>query len=312
MLATPPSADHGQQRARVHAALLSVQLLFGLWPVAGASLLQHMTGAALIGIRLALGAPLLVLLSGVYRERVPAWPDLARLAGLGALGVSINQLLFVGGLARSGPINATVAVLLVPPFATGAALLLGREKPGWQRLAGVGLALTGSAVLVGAERFDLTNIRLVGNAMLVGNTACYALYLVLARNTIAKLGSLRTVTWVMVLGAVESLPFTLGPTLAVDWLAMPDGALGSIVFVVLGPTVGAYFLNAWALSRVDSSLVASYVYAQPPIAALASWWLLGVLPTGRVMLAGVIIVAGLALAARGRGEPSSRCVGSTS
>jgi drug/metabolite transporter (DMT)-like permease len=306
MPATPSPADHAQHPARVHAALLSVQLLFALWPVAGASLLQHMTPAALIGIRLALGAPLLVLLSGVYRERAPAWPDLARLAGLGALGVSINQLLFVGGLARSGPINATVAVLLIPPFAAGAALLLGREKPAWQRLAGVGLALAGSAVLVGAERFDASNARFVGNAMLVANTACYGLYLVLARTTIVKLGSLRTVTWVMALGAVEALPYTLGPTLAVDWLALPDGALGSIAFVVIGPTVGAYFLNAWALSRAESSLVATYVYAQPPIAALASWWLLGVLPTGRVMIAGAIIVVGVALATRWGGGRSSR------
>ena len=304
MPATPSPADHGQHRARVHAALVSVQLLFALWPVAGASLLQHMTPAALIGIRLALGAPILALLAGLHRERPPALPDLARLAGLAALGVSINQLLFVGGLARSGPINATVAVLLIPPFTAGAALLLGREKPRWQRLAGVAIALAGSAVLVGAERFDASNTRLVGNAMLVANTASYALYLVLAGRTIAKLGSLRTVAWVMLLGAVEALPFTLGPSLAVDWLALPVSAAGSIVFVVLGPTVGAYFLNAWALSRAESSLVATYVYAQPPIAALASWWLLGVLPTGRVMVAGAIIVVGLALATRGR-RPSS-------
>jgi drug/metabolite transporter (DMT)-like permease len=289
-----------EQRARVHVALVTVQLLFALWPVAGASLLAHMSPAALVGVRLALGAPLLAVVAGLHRERLPALGDLARLAGLAALGISVNQLLFVGGLARSGPVNASVAVLLIPPFTVGAALMLGREKPRWQRLAGVAVALIGGAVLVGAERFDGSSERLVGNAMLVCNTASYGVYLVLARGTIARLGSLRTVAWVMLLGALEALPFTAVATLAVDWAALPATAWGSVAFVVLGPTVMTYWLNAWALSRAESSLVATYVYAQPPIAALASWWLLDVLPTGRVLVAGTIIVVGLALSTRAR------------
>lgn len=120
----------------------------------------------------------------------------------------------------------------------------------------------------------------------------------LARKTVAKLGALRTVAWVMVLGGLEALPFTAMPTIAVDWSALPPSAWAAVAFVVLGPTVLTYLLNAWALSRADSSLVAIYVYAQPPIAALASWWLLDIFPSGRVMVAGAIIVVGLALATR--------------
>lgn len=297
--ALPVASEH---RARLHLALLTVQILFALWPVAGASLLAYMSPAALVGIRLALSAPILAFVAGLHRERPPALDDIARLAGLAALGISVNQLLFVGGLARSGPVNASVAVLLIPPFAAGAALLLGHEKPRWHRLAGVAIALVGSAVLVGAERFDGSSTRLAGNAMLVANTASYAAFLVLARGTIARLGTLRTIAWVMLLGTVEALPFTLAPTLAIDWSALPPSAYGNIAFVVLGPTVLTYLLNAWALSRAESSLVATYVYAQPPIAALASWWLLGILPTARALIAGSIIVVGLALATRTKKE----------
>ena len=282
--------------ARVHAALITVQVLFALWPVAGASLLHYMTPAALVGIRLALGAPILALAAKLHRERLPSTSDLLRLAGLGALGISVNQLLFVGGLSRSGPVNASIAVLLIPPFTVGAALLLRRERFVWFRALGVGVALLGGAMLVGAERFD--GSRLLGNLMLVGNTASYGVYLVLARDTVGRLGALRTVAWVMVLGALEALPFAAMKTLAVDWSALPLPAWGAVAFVVLGPTVLTYLLNAWALVRADSSLVATYVYAQPPIAALASWWLLDISPSGRVVTAGAIIVVGLALATR--------------
>jgi drug/metabolite transporter (DMT)-like permease len=282
--------------ARIHVALVTVQVLFALWPVAGASLLRYMTPAALVGIRLALGAPILALVARLHREKLPAVSELLRLAGLGALGISVNQLLFVGGLSRSGPVNASIAVLLIPPFTVGAAVLLRRERFVWFRALGVAVALVGGAMLVGAERFD--GSRLVGNLMLVGNTASYGVYLVLARETVAKLGALRTVAWVMVLGGLEALPFTLAPTFAVDWAALPPEAWAAVAFVVLGPTVLTYLLNAWALGRAPSSLVAAYVYAQPPIAALASWWLLDILPGGRVVLAGAIIVVGLALATR--------------
>jgi drug/metabolite transporter (DMT)-like permease len=273
-----------------------VQVLFALWPVAGASLLRYMTPAALVGIRLALGAPILALAAGLHREKLPSASDLVRLAWLGALGISVNQLLFVGGLSRSGPVNASIAVLLIPPFTAGAALLLRKERFVLLRALGVAIAMVGGAVLVGAERFD--GSRLIGNLMLVGNTASYGVYLVLARDTVARLGALRTVAWVMVLGGLEALPFTAVPTFAVDWAAIPLHAWGAILFVVLGPTVLTYLLNAWALSRAHSSLVATYVYAQPPIAALASWWLLDILPSSRVVLAGAIIVVGLALATR--------------
>ncbi|MFO0547983.1 MAG: DMT family transporter [Polyangiaceae bacterium] len=292
---TEPSLAN-RDRARVHAALATVQLLFALWPVAGASLLAHMTPAALVGVRLALGAPILALVAGLHRTRPPPAAELARLAGLGALGISVNQLLFVGGLARSGPVNASVAVLLIPPFTVGAALLFGRETFRVRRTIGVLVALAGGAALVGAERFDGSPVRLAGNAMLVANTASYALYLVLARGTIARLGSLKTVAWVMLFGALEALPFTLRPTLSIPWAELGVGGWFVAAFVVLGPTVMTYLLNAWALARAESSLVATYVYAQPPIAAVASWLVFGVLPSPRVLVAGVIIVAGLALA----------------
>jgi drug/metabolite transporter (DMT)-like permease len=279
---------------RVHAALLTVQLLFALWPVAGASLLTVMSPSALVGVRLAAGAPILFFAAGLHRERPPSARDLVVLAGLGALGISINQLLFVGGLARSGPVNASVAVLLIPPFTTGAALLLRRERFVPLRALGVLIALVGGATLVGAERVDPT--RFAGNAMLVGNTLSYGVYLVLARGTIARLGSLRTVAWVMLTGALLAAPFTAADTLAIPWSSLTPSTWASITFVVLGPTVLTYLLNAWALSRADASLVATYVYAQPPIAALAAYWLLGVVPQPRVLVAAGIIAVGLTLA----------------
>lgn len=282
---------------KVHLALALVQLLFGLWPVAGTAVMRELSPAALIGFRLALGAPLLALGAGILRERPPALSDLGRLALLAALGISANQLLYAEGLFRAGPINAGVTILLVPPLTLAFAALAGQERPRLARVSGVVLALLGAAILLRAERFDLSDARTTGNLMLIANSTVYALYIVLARPVIARLGALRTMAWVFVLGALEALPLTLGPLAAVPWGALPAWAWGSLAFILFGATLATYLLNAWALRRAESSLVGAYVYLQPVIAMLSAWTILGLAPGSRALVSALIIVAGVALSA---------------
>lgn len=280
---------------RVHTALLLVQILFGLWPVAGSAVMQQMSPAALIGFRLMLGAPLLALASGLFWQRPPPLGDLARLAVLGALGISANQLLFAEGLYRAGPINASLSILLMPALTLVLTSALGIERPGATRWFGIALSFAGAALLLRVERFDLGDRTTVGNLMLLANISAYTVYIVAARPVLARLGSLRTMAWVFVFGALEAAPLTLPPMTRVAWLGLGPATHGSLAFILFGATIGTYLLNAYALRRVESSVVAVYVYVQPVIATLAAWHWLGQVPTLRTWVAAVVIVVGVAL-----------------
>ncbi len=282
---------------RVHLALLTVQILFGLWPVAGTAVFAHMSPAALVGMRLVLGAPLLALAAGLLFKRAPPPPELLRLAALAAVGISLNQLLFAEGLLRAGPINASLSILLVPAVSVAVATALGMEKLEVRRVVGVAVALVGAAVFLEVENFDLSSQRVLGNVLLVTNASLYALFLVLARPVIARLGSLTTIAWVFVFGAVEALPFTYGPMLRVPWLSLPGWVYGALLFILIGATLATYTLNAFALRRVESSVVAVYVYLQPVIASLAAYALFRERPTPRALVAGAVIVVGVTIAA---------------
>jgi drug/metabolite transporter (DMT)-like permease len=284
-----------RELVRVHASLLGVQVLFGLWPVAGAAVLGRITPGALVGYRLLLGAPLLALAARLFWEKLPSLPDLGRLAMLGAFGIAINQLLFVEGLARAGPVNASLAILLLPAMTLVIAALLGRERAAPMRWVGVLLAFLGAALLVHVERFDLGNRAAVGNMMLVANVASYAMFIVLARPVFERLGTLRGISWVFVFGGLEALPFTITDVFRTHWSTLPLWAWGSLAFILFGATLTTYILNAYALRRVESSVVAVYVYVQPIIASVASWLVLDVTPTSRTLVAGAIIVVGVAL-----------------
>lgn len=294
---------------RVHAALVVVQVLFALWPIAGTALFDVLTPRALIFVRLSAGAPLLALIAWrVERRRARAglsalesmaWPERLRvaatLAGLAALGISINQILFAEGLQRAGPINASILVMLIPPITLAIAAALGRERPSRERLLGIAISLVGAALLVGAERFDLAEKTTVGNLLLLCNTTSYAFYLVLARPVLGRLGALVAMAFVLVFGALEALPVTLEAALATDWAALRPLHWGLLAFVVIGPTVLTYLLNGFALARAESTLVAVYVYAQPPIAAIAAYFAFGTRPTIRTVIAAIVLFAGVAL-----------------
>lgn len=285
-------------RRSVHLALLVVQVLFGLWPVVGVYVMRVVSPAALVGIRTLVGAPLLLLGAGLARAPRPRWADLPALAGLAFLGISLNQILYAEGLRRAGAVNAVVLTALIPVITLLVGVALGREAPPWSRRLGIVAASAGVWLLVGAERFELSSERTVGNLLILANTTSYALYLVLARPTIARLGPLGAIGWIFFFGALEALPFTGPALLATSWAALTPAAAWALAFIVVGPTVGTYFLNAYALRSAPSSLVATYIGLQPLVGALGSAVFLGEPPTARTMVAAVVIIGGVVWACR--------------
>lgn len=280
----------------MYGALLGVQVLFGLWPVAGAAVLDELSPRALVAFRLAAGAPLLAVLGGLPWRRLPSPGDLLRLAALGACGISLNQLLYVEGLALAGPVNAGVAVVAVPALALIVATVLGVERPRALRLVGVGVALTGAAVLVGVERLDVASDASIGTLAILGGAAAYAVFLVTARPVIARVGEAASVGWFYVLGAAVALPHLARDALAAPWGSLPASTLGALAFILVGPTALTYLLNAYALRRVESSVVAVFVCLQPVVAAGAAWQWLDAEITLRQLAAAAVVSLGVALA----------------
>ena len=77
---------------------------------------------------------------------------------------------------------------------------------------------------------------------------------------------------------------------------------------VIFPTAAAYLMTTWALSRVESSVVALFIYLQPLIASGLSIAFLGDRIAPREILGAVLVFASVYLALRrpGRARPRSR------
>lgn len=275
--------------AGVHLALIAVQILFASLSVAGKEVLPELGPFALVMFRSGAAAICFML----WARDVPARRDLPRLAVYGLLGVTFNQLLFLTGLQYTTATNATVLGTTIPVWTIAVAILLKREPAEARRIVGVAVAMAGALFLVGAERFTL---RAGGNLLILINALSYALFLVLARDITRRYPARTVMAWCFLFGslgvsvvgapAVAHLSFSAVSTRTWWWLA----------FIIVGPTLGSYILNTWALARAQASQVAIYVYLQPVIAALMAWPILGERPPLRTWIATGIIYVGIYVA----------------
>jgi len=255
--------------------------------------------AALIGVRTLTATPLLFLVASRRGIFTVKWPDLAKLAGLAFLGVTANQLLFAEGLRRAGAVHAVVLVVLIPVLTLLIAVVTGGEKANVWRVAGVSVALIGAGGVIEIERFDVSSETFIGDLLLLSNALCYAIYLVKVRPVIARVNALVVIAWVFLFGALLALPWTIPAMRNTDWQAVSPRTWATVGFIILGPTCGAYALNAYALKRVDASVVAVFVALQPFVGAIAAWLLLGDTVSVRTAISGGILIAGVFVASRG-------------
>lgn len=283
------------------AALVVVQVLFGGLAVAGKLVLPVVPPLALALLRLASAAAILWALErALVRAPMPSRRDLAAFAGFALLGVVLNQGLFLLGLQRTTATNAVLLVATIPAFTLLVAVLAGHEKGSLRKVAGLAVSFAGVLLLVVQSGLDLGVSTLVGNLLVVANALSYSVYLVLSRPALQRHDPLTLVAWVFVLGAVEMALVAVPDLLSVHWGGFTPVSWAALAYALVGATVVTYGLNAWVLRHVPASRVASFVYLQPLFGALFAWWLLGERPTWATLAAGLLILAGVALANRER------------
>jgi drug/metabolite transporter (DMT)-like permease len=288
----------------VHATLLLVQLAFGGFHVVAKAVLGALPPLALAGLRVAAATPFLVLLAWRHDRVLPARRDLPRLALLGALGVTANQIFFITGLRSTTAINAAILQPSLPVFAAAAAAALGIERIGGRRALGIALSVAGSLVVVNPLRLSADGKAVTGNLLILLNCLCYALFLVLQRPLLERIPWRTLIAWSFVFGGGAVVLLAL-PTLArLDYAAVPAGAWWGGAYIVALATIFAYSANTWAVRRSSPALVAAYSTLQPLVAAALAAAFLGE-RFGRVEAVGfALIAAGLWLVSARTPPPS--------
>lgn len=280
-----------------HIALLVVQMAFGSAPVLGKAALQVFPSHAIVGFRVggaALAFYFFQRFSGSLRlEKTSHYWQFAIFS---LFGVVVNQLLFFKGLSLTTATNTSLLAVTIPVFAIFVSTLIGNDRLTRRKISGVVLAAAGVVYLIDPRSASFSSQTTQGDILIILNCLSYATYVAASKNLITRYGALKSIAWLFAFASIINVPVGLYFLNAVDLRAVSGGAWLALTAIVAFPTIVAYYLNTWALARVEPSTVAVYIYLQPVIGFVLAvvylgepwnWRALGAMP---LIFLGVFLV----------------------
>jgi drug/metabolite transporter (DMT)-like permease len=220
---------------------------------------------------------------------------------LGQLGISVYFWLQYTGLQLTNAGLAAVLVVGLIPLATmlTSGLALGEPLGGRRALALV-LGAAGVVIVVSQQELALALASgfLFGAACLIANAFCFAIYSTLIRGIRARYSSLTATAGMTVAGTLGLLLFSL---VSEDWssLATITGAQWlAIAYLAVVCSAMAYFFYNYALTRIEASKAAVWLYLEPPVAMILGALLLSEAIAIQTVIGGIVILASLYLTQR--------------
>ncbi len=279
---------------------LSAVVLWGLAPVATRAVVAHVAPLPLLALRMGLAS--LVLLPWalpVFRRLTPR--SAGRLVASGALGIVGYTLPVTVGLQW---LHASTAGLLLASEPIWVMLIgrvfLSERRPAraWAgsavAFAGVAL-LAGPTALTGGEPTGGGHLALAGTGLVLAGTLAFGAYTIALRPLSKVHGAGPATAASTVVGAIPLLAFA--GTISGSRLAeLPPSAWTGLVFLGLGSSVAGMVLWNRAVAVGGSSRVSLLLYLEPVVSVTGAVALLGEHVTLAMIGAGVLILAGVALA----------------
>lgn len=295
----------GSTHVLAYGAMLSVTCLIAGNFLAGKYGLQGFAPSALAQLRVSAAALVLVgiFLSRGKHSRLPArFKEWLVLAALAFLGITVNQLCFMNGLARTSVLHAGLIGGLGPVVILGLSVLTAVETFTVLKVSGMLISLGGVILLVTQKAGSGAQPTLVGDAIVFGATAAFASYIVLEKRIVGRYDNLTLNAVIFGLGALLMLPFTVRSIVAVRWSDVPLRAWWGLGFMAFGGSVIAYVLYAFALSKLTASKVGAFSFLQPILVAVLAVLFANEHITVMESVGGVLVLVGMYLA----GSPAAK------
>jgi drug/metabolite transporter (DMT)-like permease len=211
-------------------------------------------------------------------------------------------VLFAGDLAvwhwsilLTSVANATLLANLAPIFVTLAVWALYGRRPGAAFLAGLAIALAGTATLLGRD-FRLAGGELAGDCLGVVTAMFYAGYQLVVTRLRRGAATASIMAWSGLVTAVVLMPLALFsgeqilPATAGGWLKLLGLALIS--------QAAGQSLIAYAMAHLPETFSSVGLLLQPVMAALFAWVLLGEALGGVAIAGAAAVLVGIAIAHR--------------
>jgi drug/metabolite transporter (DMT)-like permease len=287
---------------------ISLVLTVGVLAASTAAILVRLAIAAAevsgVGFSLVLAASRLTLAAIVL---LPTWPKISgsrltpqtfRYAAAAGLALAVHFAAWITSLSYTSIAASTTLVTTSPIWVALLSWLWRREKPNRLTLSGIGIALAGS-LLIGWGDVDSTNTGtdpLLGDGLALIGSFAASLYFLWGREAQQRglsISHYATIAYSVAAIALLPLPLIVGTAYTgyafITYIYMALMAL-------LPQLVGHTSLN-WSVRWVSPTLVTLAILFEPVVSSLLGCWVFGEVPGPFVLLGGLVLLVGVAIAA---------------
>ena len=252
--------------------MFSANVIFGLnIPVSRTLMPEILSPYTLTFFRLG-GGMLLFWIASVFvkKEHVPA-KDLFLLFFASLFALTLNQLPYFIGLSMTSPIDASIVITMLPILTMILAAIIIKEPITLMKAVGVLVGASGALLLVfNSHTVHVGKSNFLGNMIIFGAVASFAVYLTLFKNLITRYSSITVMKWMFLFGTIVCFPFCYKPLIQTDFALLTTGTYWRIGYVVIFATFLGYLFLPLGQKVLRPTTLSMYNYVQPIVASMVA------------------------------------------
>ena len=249
---------------------------------------------AFAAARFAVGATVLVIVALVAEGSLAIRrADLPLLAAAALLGVTLQQVLFVLGLAAGTASSTSILFATTPLWTALIAMVVGLERPGRRTWVTLFFGIAGVALVVRGSPVPGGDGSLTGDLLVLASAIAWASYSVIVVPLLGRYSALRVSAAVTLVGALALVPLGLPALVTTDVATVPVGVWAIVCYAALGALVLTNLLYFTAVHNVGASRAAAFMYLQPVLGIAFAVLLLGESITLLQVTGGAVVFASI-------------------
>ncbi len=260
---------YNEKSHKGHLLVLSANIIWGLNSPIAKSVLNNLTAFSVTTFRMMGAAAAFWLLSLFLPKETIEKKDRIRIFFAALFAVVFNQGLFIFGLSKTSPIDASIITTTAPIITMIASALFLKEPITSKKIVGIIVGASGAITLILSGQANINNISSgLGNALIFTAQFSFAIYLTVFRDIITKYSPVTISKWLFLYASLCFLPFSFNDLKTLPYSTISIDIWLQLSFVVFGATFLAYLCMMSAQKLLRPTLISVYNNIQPIVATL--------------------------------------------